>query len=192
MSTLHFVFHRTCQRSGRKEPSMNSRKAAGIIWLLLILLDQFTKFLALTGLKGREPIVLIKNVLELRYVENRGAAFGILQNRQWVFLAVSVLVLAGIFILSRRIPKERKYLPLLICFYFIGAGAAGNMIDRIFRRYVVDFIYFRLIDFPVFNVADIYVTCSCILLILLLFFHYGEEDLEKCFSFGKKRGNADE
>lgn len=171
---------------------MNSRKAAGIIWLMLILLDQITKLLVLTGLKGKEPVVLIKNVLELRYVENRGAAFGILQNRQWVFLAVSVLVLAGIFILSRRIPKERKYLPLLFCFYFIGAGAVGNMIDRIFRRYVVDFIYFKLIDFPVFNVADIYVTCSCILLIILLFFRYGEEDLEKCFSSGKKKGSADE
>lgn len=67
------------------------------------------------------------------------------------------------------------------------AGAAGNLIDRIRFGYVVDFFYFRLIDFPVFNVADIYVTVSFAVLLLLVFFQYKEEDLE---FFGKKKGTS--
>ena len=69
-----------------------------------------------------------------------------------------------------------------MCLYFIGAGAIGNMIDRMFRKYVVDFIYFRLIDFPVFNVADIYVTVAAVLLIVLVVFYYKDEDFDKIFS----------
>ena len=165
---------------------------AGLGWLALILLDQGIKLWAIGTLRDKEPIVLIKGVLEFRYLENRGAAFGIFQNRQWFFILITLIVLAGLFFLSGRIPQDRKYLPLQICFYLIGAGAVGNLIDRVFRSYVVDFIYFKMIDFPIFNVADIYVTVSAILLILLLLFFYKEEDVEQIFSFGKKKEKKDE
>ena len=160
---------------------------AGLGWLALILLDQGIKLWALRNLRGKNPIVLIKGVLE-----NRGAAFGIFQNRQWFFILVTLIVLAGLFFLSGRIPRDRKYLPLKICLYLIAAGAVGNLIDRVFRSYVVDFIYFKLIDFPIFNVADIYVTVSAILLVLLMLFFYKEEDLEQIFSFGKRKVKEDE
>ena len=148
----------------------------------LIILDQITKLWALGTLRGNNPITLIPGVLEFYYVENRGAAFGILQNKQWFFLLITVVVLAVLLWMIPRIPTDSHYLGLRVCLYFIGAGAVGNMIDRIFRKYVVDFIYFRLIDFPVFNVADIYVTVAAVLLIILVVFYYKDEDFDKIFS----------
>ncbi|CVI66758.1 signal peptidase II [Eubacterium sp. An3] len=150
--------------------------------LLLVVLDQFTKVLALQNLKGQEPITIIPDVFQLLYVENRGAAFGILQNKQWVFLIITAIVLAALIWALPRMSRERHFLPLRLCLCFIGAGAVGNMIDRIFRGYVVDFFYFKLIDFPVFNVADIYVTTSAIVLIFLIVFLYKEEDFDRLFS----------
>ena len=150
--------------------------------LLLVVLDQFTKVLALQNLKGQEPITIIPDVFQLLYVENRGAAFGILQNKQWVFLIITAIVLAALIWALPRMSRERHFLPLKLCLCFIGAGAVGNMIDRIFRGYVVDFFYFKLIDFPVFNVADIYVTTSAIMLIFLIVFLYKEEDFDRLFS----------
>lgn len=150
--------------------------------LLLVVLDQFTKVLALQNLKGQETITIIPDVFQLLYVENRGAAFGILQNKQWVFLIITAIVLAALIWALPRMSRERHFLPLRLCLCFIGAGAVGNMIDRIFRGYVVDFFYFKLIDFPVFNVADIYVTTSAIVLIFLIVFLYKEEDFDRLFS----------
>ena len=138
--------------------------------------------LALQNLKGQEPITIIPDVFQLLYVENRGAAFGILQNKQWVFLIITAIVLAALIWALPRMSRERHFLPLRLCLCFIGAGAVGNMIDRIFRGYVVDFFYFKLIDFPVFNVADIYVTTSAIVLIFLIVFLYKEEDFDRLFS----------
>lgn len=153
---------------------------------LLVLFDQMTKLWAIAALKGAGSIPLISGVLELLYIENRGAAFGILQNQRWFFLVITVVVLAALCWFMPRIPKERRFLGLHICAYGIGAGAVGNMIDRIFRGYVVDFIYVKLIDFPVFNVADIYVTCAAVGLIFLVLFYYKDEDFERIFpSAGK-------
>lgn len=150
-------------------------------WLVLVLLDQITKLLALQNLKGQDPVILIPDVFQLLYVENRGAAFGIMQNRQWLFLIITIVVLAALLWIIPKIPGEKHFLPLKLCLYFIGAGAVGNMIDRIFRGYVVDFFYFELIDFPVFNVADIYVTTAAVVLIVLVVFLYKEEDFDRIF-----------
>ena len=150
-------------------------------WLVLVLLDQITKLLALQNLKGQDPVILIPDIFQLLYVENRGAAFGIMQNRQWLFLIITIVVLAALLWIIPKIPGEKHFLPLKLCLYFIGAGAVGNMIDRIFRGYVVDFFYFELIDFPVFNVADIYVTTAAVVLIVLVVFLYKEEDFDRIF-----------
>ncbi len=159
-------------------------KSAGI-FALLLLADQLTKLWAVKILKPIGSIPIIRNVLEIYYVENRGAAFGIMQNKQWFFLIITVVVLVGLIWISGKIPEEKHFTPLKVCLYFVGAGALGNMIDRIFRKYVVDFIYFSLINFPVFNVADIYVTVAAFLLVVLMLFFYQEEDLDRVFS--KKR-----
>lgn len=160
---------------------MKNQIKAVIVWIALILLDQMSKLWVLKTLKEKDPIVLIKNVLELRYLENRGAAFGIFQNKQWFFVIITIIVLIALIYISRRIPMEKRYIWLNLCIYFIGAGAVGNMIDRVFRTYVVDFIYFKLIDFPIFNVADIYVTCSAFLLIYLILFYYKDEEIDVIF-----------
>ena len=153
--------------------------AAGIA--LLVALDQVVKRWVLVVLVPHGPIPVISVILELLYVENRGAAFGILQNRQWFFMIITAVVLLGLLWIYPRIPDDRHYLPLRLCLIFIASGAIGNMIDRITRGYVVDFIYFKLIDFPVFNLADIYVTCSAFALVYLLIFYYKDQELECIF-----------
>lgn len=147
-----------------------------------IILDQFTKHLAVVHLKGQEPVQLFPRVLEFRYLENRGAAFGIFQDRQTLFLIMTAIILVLLFYVIIRMPFERRFYLLHILCAVIIAGAFGNMFDRIRLNYVVDFIYFRLVDFPIFNVADIYVTCSCIIgAVIILFGKYKDED----FSFLK-------
>lgn len=157
-----------------------------------VALDQFTKYLAVTQIK-EQPIILIDGVLEFRYLENRGAAFGMLQNQQWFFLIITVITLCLIVYTYIKLPREKHFTPLRICMITLTAGAIGNMIDRINLQYVVDFIYFKLIDFPIFNVADIFATCSTIALIVLFLFFYSEEDFDLIFSLVvPKRKNKEE
>ncbi len=157
--------------------------AAGI--LIGVLLDQFTKYLAYANLRQKEPYVLIKGVFQLEYLENRGAAFGLFQNqRVFFYLSFAVICTAALWFYAKA-PMERHYLPLRVCAVLIVSGALGNFIDRVRMNYVVDFLYFKLIDFPVFNVADIYVTVSTFLLFFLLCFYYKEEDLDRIFHGGK-------
>lgn len=151
--------------------------AAAVI--LLVLLDQWTKFLAVTHLKNQPAIPLWKDVFELSYVENRGAAFGMMQNRQIFFLILTAVVVVFLLFFLMRMPEGKRYLPGRVTLLFLGAGAVGNFIDRISQGYVVDFFYFKWIDFPVFNVADIYVTVSVAVLAYLLLFYYSEEELDE-------------
>ena len=153
--------------------------------IILILADQLTKLWALAELRGSEGISVITGIFELQYLENRGAAFGILQNHQVLFLLITVLAAVLLTYIYARIPDDKKYIPLRICYVLLMAGAFGNMIDRAFRGYVVDFFYFKLIDFPIFNVADIYVTVTMVLLMGLILFYYKEEDLEFLSRKGK-------
>ncbi len=150
--------------------------------LILTALDQLTKHLAVFYLKGKESVSIIKNVFELTYVENRGAAFGILQNHREFFLILTAVALIAMAWVYWKIPAKKKYTPLSVILLVLMAGAIGNMIDRGLQGYVVDFFYFKLIDFPVFNVADIYVTVSCFVAVILLLFAYKETDFEEIFS----------
>ena len=145
---------------------------------LLVLADQFTKLLAVRHLKNQESLVLLKGIFELHYLENRGMAFGLMQNQRVFFVIATTLALLAAVYFYCIVPKTRRYLPIQICIVFLTAGALGNFIDRIVLGYVVDFFYFSLIDFPIFNVADIYVTVTFAVLVLLIFFYYKEEDLE--------------
>lgn len=157
-----------------------------LILAALIILDQITKYLAVVYLKDRPSYPIIKNVLVLQYLENRGAAWGMLQNRQWFFWIITVVFLLIILFVIRKIPKTVYYRPLLITLTVLTAGAVGNFIDRVRHSYVVDFIYFEIIHFPIFNVADICVSLSVIALLILILFHYKEND----FSFLSKQEQA--
>lgn len=156
--------------------------AAGL--LLLAGLDQWTKGLAVKHLMGKPPVVLVDGVFEFYYSENRGAAFGMLQGRQFFFFLIALAVLGAAVFLLARMPLKRRYLPMAGCMLLVASGAVGNMIDRVSQGYVVDFLYFKLIHFPIFNVADCYVTIGAALLVFLVFFYYKEEELA-CFS-GRK------
>lgn len=151
----------------------------------LIFIDQISKVWALSTLCGTAGISVIPGVFELSYLENRGAAFGILQNRQILFVLITILAAVLLTFIYSKIPETKKYQPLHICYVLLMAGAFGNLIDRVIRGYVVDFFYFKLIDFPVFNVADIYVTVTMILLLILILFYYKEEDLDFLSRKGK-------
>lgn len=162
---------------------MNKRKAitlvADVLLLaVLIVLDQITKHFAVVYLKDQTPVTLVDGVFELNYLENRGAAFGVLQNQKFFFIFIAVIILAVIAYVLFKTPNQRQYVKLHIALVFIAGGAIGNMIDRIKLDYVVDFLYFSLINFPIFNVADIYVTLAAIYLVILLLFVYKESDLE--------------
>ncbi len=145
--------------------------------IILIALDQLTKYFAVTQLK-KEPITIIPNVFKLLYHENTGAVWGILSNQTGLLIVFSSIIMIAMVFFYFKIPDNKRYNFLRIVLVFITAGAIGNLIDRIFRKYVVDFLYFELIDFPIFNVADCYVTVASIALIILFIFYYKDEDFE--------------
>ena len=154
--------------------------------ILLTAIDQYTKHLAVLHLKEKPAFGIIDGVFELRYLENRGAAFGMLQNQKELFLLITSVVLVAICYILIKLPEEKKYNILHLLLVLITSGAIGNMIDRVRLEYVVDFFYFVLINFPIFNMADIYVSIACILLVILMLFVYKEEDL----NFINKNSNA--
>ncbi len=156
--------------------------------ILLIVLDQITKYLAVVFLKNQDAIPLIPGWLELHYLENQGAAFGLLQNQKIFFVIIAALILALICYVLYKMPYAKHYTLLHILLVLIASGAIGNMIDRLRQDYVVDFIYFVIINFPIFNVADIYVSVATTLLVLSILFRYKEEDFYfLSFSAGKIR-----
>ncbi len=167
----------------KKRRFMITKIIAGLFsGILLIAFDQWTKILAVSHLMGKSDYVLMDGVFELHYLENRGAAFGILQNQKVLFVVLTILILAAIvYIYLCRLPQGKRYLPLHIMTILFFSGALGNFIDRLTKGYVVDFFYFSLIDFPVFNVADIYVTVAAGLLLVFGIFYYKDEDFEKFF-----------
>lgn len=150
----------------------------GVLTLFFLLgVDQVTKYLAALHLKESDALVLFPGVFELRYLENYGAAFGVLQNQRLLLLAITSVVLLIVCFFYWKIPSEKRYLPMRCTVICIAAGAVGNMVDRFFYGYVIDFFYFCLIDFPIFNVADCYVVIAAFFAVILIGFYYKEEEL---------------
>lgn len=160
------------------------RKLRHLLYLIiLIALDQLSKYYAVTQLK-QAPKSIVPNVFQLLYHENTGAVWGILSNQTGLLVVFSSIIMIAMILFYFKIPSNKRYNYLRIVLVFITAGAIGNLIDRIFRKYVVDFLYFELIDFPIFNVADCYVTVASAVLIILFLFYYKDEDFE---FLGKKK-----
>ncbi len=152
----------------------------------LIAFDQYTKQWAKVYLKDKPAYNLINGILELNYLENQGAAFGMLPNQKVFFVFVATVILFVVGYVLLKVPDQKKYTILHFLFSLIVAGSIGNMIDRVRYDYVVDFIYFVRMNVPIFNVADIYATVSAIVLLFLLLFIYKENDLY-FISFKQKR-----
>lgn len=145
--------------------------------ILLIGIDQFVKMWALNELKYKGAITVIENVFNLTYVENRGAAFGLFQNNQIVFVAVAIIAsIVGLYVLhSNKInSKICKFSIVLII-----AGALGNLIDRVRLDFVVDYFDFVFIWNYVFNLADCFIVVGTILLCIYVVFFDDNTKKEK-------------
>ncbi len=140
---------------------------------LLFAVDQLSKLAASSLIQPFSTIPLWEGVFHLTYLENRGAAFGILQNKFGFFYVVTILVVLGITVFMLR--RRPKNLSLNISLTLLAGGALGNFADRLFRGFVVDFLDFRLIHFPVFNLADIFVVCGAFLLAFYIVFLDGKQ-----------------
>jgi signal peptidase II len=157
---------------------------AGTAVAALVFIDQLTKYLAKMNLADG-PFVIWPGVFEFRYLENEGAAFSMLTGQKWLFIVLTFAFLVAAFVIYRRVPRTKRMRALRICIVFLTAGAVGNLIDRLFLSYVRDFMYFSLIDFPIFNVADICVSVTMCVLIVLILFRYRDHDFD-FLKFGKK------
>ncbi len=149
-----------------------------ILFIILTVIDQGSKLWVRQSLMNNDPFVIIPDVFSLQYHENTGAVWGIMSGKVQFLSIFTFIILLFIVYLYLKIPQDKKYNPLKLITVFIISGAVGNLIDRIFLGYVVDFIYFELINFPLFNIADSYLTVSSIILFLLAIFYYKDKDFE--------------
>ena len=139
--------------------------------IIAVALDQLTKFFVSSYMTLGDTIPIIKDVLHITYVENKGAAFSMLSDKRWVFLTFSTIAIVAIVYVLIKYKRELSRLSSVSLAMVLG-GAVGNMIDRIFRGgvlfdgAVVDFIDVRLINFAVFNIADSFVCVGAALLVL--------------------------
>lgn len=138
-----------------------------LISLVIVVLDQWTKYLVVSKMELGESIPLIPGVFHLTSHRNMGAAFGILQNQRALFIVITIVVVVGIVVTLHRLggkqPRVATALALVL------GGAIGNFIDRVRTGEVVDFFDFTLIHFPIFNVADMAITIGVGLLLLDVF-----------------------
>lgn len=171
------VFNRTC-------------RYPRLLWIAItilgILLDQLTKLIVSVNMALYESIPLWDGVLHITYIQNRGAAFGMLANQRWVFLIISSITII-VMLVFLSLTKSKNAL-LLSSVAMILSGGIGNMIDRLALGYVVDMIEFRLINFAVFNVADSFVCVGAALLFLAVLFE--KEDTEAVGEGGEAEESA--
>lgn len=135
-----------------------------LIAAAIVALDQWTKNLVVTRMELGQSIPLIPDVFHLTSHRNMGAAFGILQNQRWLFVIITITVVIGILVSLVRIGKRQPRVSLALS--LVLGGAIGNFIDRVSTGQVVDFLDFTLINFPIFNVADMAITIGVALLLL--------------------------
>lgn len=181
---------------------MTERIERAIFWITfatevfaLVLLDQMTKFFAIIKLKHQDSKTVIDGVLGLTYLENKGAAWGVLSGRLSILVILTVLLIPIFVYMTNKLRvngyllgDNRKVLRVFIKFDMILmlAGAIGNLIDRIVRGYVIDFFEFKFIDFPVFNVADCYITVGSAIFIIIYLFIIKDEEVNLLMGKGKK------
>lgn len=180
-----------------------SRVLVPLLFLCGIVgLDQWTKYLTIKHLAGGGEVKFIGDAVVFSYMQNRGMAWGFFQNAQLVLCLLTVLAIGVIVFLYVRTPFEPEYRPIRIAEVMLVGGALGNLADRIFRfdpaegsyfhGYVVDMIYVKAIDFPVFNVADIFVSLAFLSFLFLLIFVYNEDEFNKCFGNFTPKKKAEE
>ena len=158
-----------------------------LITAVLVLIDQGTKLWALQSLKPIHNMTLVEGFMDLTFVENRGVAFGMFAGQRWFILLLTGAIVGVLVYYYRNMPRTKEYGWVRGALLLVLGGAIGNIIDRIFRGYVVDFFEFTFFEWPVFNVADIYVTCATAILSILILFYYKENELDCLFSKKKEK-----
>lgn len=138
-----------------------------ILGMVILIADIMTKLIAELNLQGVNTIPIWQNVFHFTYVENRGIAFGMFENARLLFIAVTIIILVILSFLYTKTEFRTKWLKIGTSLIY--GGALGNLLERIAKGYVVDFIDFRIINFPVFNVADIAVCVGAAMLVIHFF-----------------------
>lgn len=151
---------------------------AALLSAVLIITDQIIKYIIKSNMAVGEHISLIKDVFEIRYVTNTGTAWSLLSGHVWLLAAISIVIMLVLVMLYRNLLCSPIYRPLRICLIFIFSGAAGNLIDRIFLHEVIDYLYFKLIDFPIFNFADMCVSVTVFVAAAFILFKYSGNDFD--------------
>ena len=154
--------------------------------LALVVIDLLTKQFAVKCLSN-DSFTVIKGVFSFTLLEggNSGAAFGLFQGGFWLFTVITVIVIAFVIWLLKKIISDKRYFPVHFALVLLLAGALGNFVDRVLtmvkygHSYVIDFLYFELINFPIFNIADCYVTIAAFTILILGIFVYKDEDFDK-------------
>lgn len=147
--------------------------------LVLIGIDQAIKYWAFTSLQAQHTIPLIENVFHLTYVENRGAAFSLFAqfDSRWIFVMLACIITVVILVvLQKKLMQTALGRWSLV---LVAAGAVGNAIDRVVHGFVVDLFDFRLVSFPVFNVADIFICVGGALFVIYFLFQHKDEKPEQ-------------
>lgn len=144
-----------------------------LITAALIGIDQLTKWLAVANLKGSDPVTVIEGIFSFTYTENTGAAWNMFDGQRWILVGLTSLMLFGLLVVllsgRLRIHKMANIGGVLVV-----AGGLGNLIDRVWRGYVVDFLKVDFFDFPIFNVADCFVVIGAISLFVYFVFIYSD------------------
>lgn len=132
--------------------------------IILLFLDQLIKYLIVKNMYIGQEITIIRNFLNITYVTNNGAAFNILSGNTIFLIALAIMVIIYIIKNIKNLEKKER-----IIYEILISGILGNLIDRIFRGYVIDYIAFKIfgIEMAIFNLADTYIVCSCILLLIM-------------------------
>ncbi|MCR5209247.1 MAG: signal peptidase II [Lachnospiraceae bacterium] len=159
------------------------------IFISTLYTDFFTKDWIRTNLKPGDNFDIIPGVLEIYHLENTGAVWGMMKGQIPLFLICTVIIMGGCIAIMARIPEDKKYGALHVALALVLSGAVGNMIDRMYKQSVTDFIYFTIINFPIFNYADICVVIAVFMLLILFLFTYKDDDLG-FISFGRKKEDS--
>ena len=159
---------------------MKTKRYAALVIVTIILaaIDQLTKYLVVQNIELHKEIPVIGDAVVLTYIRNTGTAWSLLSGKTVFLLIITIIVCLLLIYVYHNIVEEDGFGLVRFLIMAIMGGAIGNMIDRIRLKYVVDFIYFKIIKFPVFNFADICVTVSIFLLLFICIFKLKSEDVD--------------
>ncbi len=138
-----------------------------ILGIVVLILDIMTKLVAELNLCSVDTVAIWENVFHFTYVENRGIAFGLFSDARLLFIVFSILILIILAVVYTKTPVRTRWMKVGTALIY--GGALGNLLERLAKGYVVDFIDFRLINFPVFNIADIAVCVGAVMLVIHFF-----------------------